>query len=145
MKKYNSASLMALCLAICIFLTGASGTDRAKSEFARTTIDLGIVVSDVEKATQFYKNALGFTEVPGFAVSKEMAGDSGLADYHAFRVRVLVLGDEPSATKIKIMEFAEVPGKKIDNKFIHSSLGFSYITIFVSEWQQRLNELKEQE
>ncbi len=133
MKKYNLIALMVLCLAACIFLTGASGTDRAKSEFARTTIDLGIVVSDVEKAAQFYKNALGFTEVPGFDVSKEMAGDSGLADYHAFKVRVLVLGDEASATKIKIMEFAEAPGKKVDNQFIHSSLGFSYLTIFVSD------------
>jgi len=133
MKKYNVIALMVLCTATCIFLTGASGTDRAKSEFARTTIDLGIVVSDVEKAAQFYKNALGFTEVPGFDVSKEMAGDSGLADYHAFRVRVLVLGDEPSATKIKIMEFNQAPGKKVDNQFIHSSLGYSYLTIFVSD------------
>ncbi len=88
MKKYNIIALMVLCLAACIFLTGASGTNRAKSEFARTTINLGIVVSDVEKAAQFYKNALGFTEAPG---------------------------------------------KKVDNQFIHSSLGFSYLTIFVSD------------
>ena len=133
MKKYNIIALMVLCLAACIFLTGASGTNRAKSEFARTTINLGIVVSDVEKSAQFYKNALGFTEVPGFDVSKELAGDSGLADYHAFSVRVLTLGNEKSATKIKIMEFPEAPGKKLDNQFIHSSLGFSYLTISVSD------------
>ena len=133
MKKYNIIALMVICLAACIFLTSASGTNRAKSEFARTTINLGIVVSDVEKAAQFYKNALGFTEVPGFDVSKELAGDSGLADYHAFSVRVLTLGNEKSATKIKIMEFPEAPGKKVDNQFIHSSLGFSYLTISVSD------------
>ena len=133
MKKYNFIGMMVLCLAACIFLTGASDADRSKSEFARTTIDLGIVVSDVEKAAQFYKNALGFTEVSGFDVSKEMAGDSGLADYHAFSVRVLVLGNEQSATKIKIMEFTDAPGKKVDNQYIHSSLGYSYLTIFVSD------------
>ena len=133
MKKYTIIALMILCLSACIFLMGASDTDRTNNEFARTTIDIGIVVSDVEKAAKFYKNALGFTEVPGFDVSKEMAGDSGLADYHAFRVRVLVLGDKASATKIKIMEFTEAPGKKVDNQFIHSSLGFSYLTIFVSD------------
>ena len=133
MKNYNVIVLMVICLTACIFLTGASGTDRAKSEFARTTINLGIVVSDVEKAAQFYKNALGFTEVSGFGVSKEMAGDSGLADYHAFSVRVLTLGNEKSATKIKIMEFPEAPGKKVDNQFIHSSLGYSYLTISVSD------------
>ncbi len=133
MKKYNLFALLALCLVASVFLVGAAGTDGAKSEFARTTIDLGIVVSDVEKAAQFYKNALGFTEVPGFDVSKEMGGDSSLSDYQAFRVRVLVLGDEASATKIKIMEFPEAPGKKVDNQFIHSSLGYSYLTIFVSD------------
>jgi len=133
MKKCSFIALIALCLTVCIFLTGARGTDNPKSEFTRTTIDLGIVVSDVEKSVQFYKDALGFTEIQGFNVSREMAGDSGLADYHAFKVRVLVLGDEPSATKIKIMEFPNAPGKKVDNKFISSSLGFSYLTIFVSD------------
>ena len=132
MKNYNVIVLMVICLTACIFLTGASGTDRAKSEFARTTINLGIVVSDVEKAAQFYKNALGFTEVPGFDVPKELAGDSGLADYHAFSVRVFTLGNEKGATKIKIMEFPKAPGKKVDNQFIHSSLGYSYLTISVS-------------
>ena len=133
MKKYYFAVLPVFCLVASVFLAGAAGTVGSKAEFARTTIDLGIVVSDVEKAAQFYKNALGFTEVPGFDVSKEMAGDSGLSDYKAFSVRVLVLGDEESATKIKIMEFPEAPGKKVDNKFISSSLGFSYLTIFVSD------------
>jgi catechol 2,3-dioxygenase-like lactoylglutathione lyase family enzyme len=133
MKRYSFVFLIGLCLVACILITRAWGTEKPKSEFTSTTIDLGIVVSDVEKSVKFYKNALGFTEVPGFNVSKEMAGDSGLADYHAFQVRVLVLGDEKSATKIKIMEFPDAPGKKIDNKFINSSLGFSYLTIFVSD------------
>ncbi|MFB0554551.1 MAG: VOC family protein [Phycisphaerae bacterium] len=133
MKKHNLIVLLVLCILASVFLAGAAGTGGAKSDFARTTIDLGIVVSDVEKAAQFYKNALGFTEVPGFDVSKEMGGDSGLSDYQAFHVRVLVLGDEASATKIKIMEFPKATGKKVDNKFIHSSLGYSYLTIFVSD------------
>ncbi len=132
MKKYFFAVLPVFCLVVSVLLAGA-GTGGIKAEFARTTIDLGIVVSDVEKAALFYKNALGFTEVPGFDVSKEMAGDSGLSDYQAFIVRVLVLGEEESATKIKIMEFPEAPGKKVDNKFINSSLGYSYLTIFVSD------------
>ena len=133
MKKYFFVALLIFCLVVSVLLAGTTGTGGTKAEFARTTIDLGIVVSDVDKAAQFYTNALGFTEVPGFDVSKEMAGDSGLSDYHAFKVRVLVLGDEASATKIKIMEFPEAPGKKVDNKFISSSLGYSYLTIFTSD------------
>jgi catechol 2,3-dioxygenase-like lactoylglutathione lyase family enzyme len=142
MKKHSSMIVIALCTAACIFLTGASGSDKPKSEFAKTTIDLGIVVSDVEKAVQFYTKALGFTEAPGFDVSKEMAGDSGLADYQAFSVRVLVLGEEPTATKIKIMEFPEATGKRIDNQFIHSSLGYSYITLFVSDTTAAIQRVK---
>ena len=142
MKRYGFIILVGLCLIACILIARAWGIDKPKSEFAGTTIDLGIVVSDVEKSAQFYKNALGFTEVPGFNVSKEMAGDSGLVDYHAFQVRVLVLGDEKSATKIKIMEFPEAPGKKIDNQFINSSLGFSYMTIFVSDMTAAVERAK---
>jgi catechol 2,3-dioxygenase-like lactoylglutathione lyase family enzyme len=105
----------------------------AKGGFARTTIDMGIVVSDVEKAAAFYKNALGFTEVPGFDVSAEMGRNSGLTDGHAFHVRVFVLGNEPTATKIKLIEFPKVASKKVDHTFIHSSLGFSYLTVFVTD------------
>jgi catechol 2,3-dioxygenase-like lactoylglutathione lyase family enzyme len=133
MKKCNLIALLVLCMTASLFLAGATGESGAKGAFARTTIDVGIVVSDVEKTAQFYKNALGFTEVPGFDVSKEMGGDSGLTNDKAFHVRVLVLGDEASATKIKIMEFPDSPGKKTDNRFIHSSLGYSYLTIFVSD------------
>lgn len=125
---------------VAIFLGGlllAGGTGQSetgtKSNFARTTIDIGIVVSDVKKSAEFYTKALGFTEVPGFDVSAEIGGGSGLTDNQPFKVRVFVLGDEPTATKIKLMEFPKAPGKKVDNKFIHSSLGFSYLTLFVSD------------
>jgi hypothetical protein len=62
-----------------------------------------------------------------------MGTDSGLTDQQPFQVRILVLGDEESATKIKIMEFPKAPGKKVDNQYIHSSLGISYLTIFVAD------------
>lgn len=129
MGKYN---LLAL-LIVGVLLGGCAMTSGAKSEFVRTTIDVGIVVSDVEKSAAFYKNALGFTEVPGFDVSAEMGDGSGLTDDQPFHVRVFVLGDGPTATKIKLMQFPNAPGKKVDNQFIHSSLGFSYLTIWVSD------------
>ena len=132
MRKHKLLVLSAILVTV-LLLSGYAATGRAKSEFARTTIDIGIVVSNVEKAAKFYKEALGFTEVPGFDVSKEMGRDSGLTDSKAFHVRVFVLGDEPTATKIKLMQFADAPGKKIDNQFIHSSLGFRYLTISVSD------------
>lgn len=139
MKKYNYIILPVICVSAIVLIAGAAGT---KSDFARTTIDIGIVVSDVEKAAEFYKNALGFTELPGFDVSKEMGGDAGLSDYKAFSVRVLAPADEPSATRIKIMEFPDAPGRKVDNRFIHSSLGFSYLTVFVADTTAAVNRAK---
>ena len=135
MGKYNLFALLAVSLIGSLFFSGceARSEEESKDEFARTTIDVGIVVSDVEKAAEFYKNALGFTEVPGFDVSAEMGAGSGLTDYQPFHVRVFVLGEEPTATKIKLMEFAQAPGKKVDNQFINSSYGFSYLTIWVSD------------
>jgi len=142
MKKYFFVALPVICIVVSVLLAGAAGTSGTKAEFARTTIDLGIVVSDVEKAAQFYKNTIGFTELSGFNVPKEMGGDAGLSDYQAFQVRVLVLADQENATRIKIMEFPEAPGKKIDNHFIHSSLGFSYLTIFISDTTSAVERAK---
>jgi len=120
--------------AIAVAVAGGSAAARGdKSAFSRTTIDLGMVVSDVEKAAAFYKNALGFKEVPGFDVSAKMGAGSGLTDGHGFRVRVFILKIESTATKIKLIEFPKVPSKKVDHRFIHSSLGYSYLTIFVSD------------
>jgi len=135
MGKCNLFAVSAVTLIGILLFSGCEVRSEAekKSGFARTTIDVGIVVSDVEKAAEFYKNALGFTEVPGFDVSAEMGGGSGLTADHPFHVRVFVLGDEPTATKIKLMEFADAPGKKVDNQFINSSYGLSYLTIWVTD------------
>jgi len=135
MGKCKFFAMLVVIVVGGMFLGGCAVQNEAgtKSEFARTTIDVGVVVSDVKKAARFYKNALGFIEVQGFDVSGEKGGGSGLTDNHPFKVRVFVLGDEPTATKIKLMEFPQAPGKKVDHRFIHSSLGYSYLTIFVSD------------
>ncbi len=135
MKKCNFYAVLSIVLIGSLFYSGCASQSEAgtQSAFARTTIDVGIVVSNVQKSAEFYTKALGFTEVPGFDVSAEMGGGSGLTDNHPFKVRVFVLGDEPTVTKIKLMEFPQAPGKKVDNQFIHSSLGYSYLTIFVSD------------
>lgn len=142
MKKQHSIALLVVCAIASLFVIGAGGAKLPNVEFSRTTIDVGIVVSDVEKAARFYKNAIGFTEVPGFDVSEEMGADSGLTDHQAFKVRVLVLGEGDSATKIKIMEFPKVSSKKVDHQYIHSSLGFSYLTVFVADTTAAVERVK---
>ncbi len=109
--------------------------------FASTTVDIGIVVSDVERAAKFYTEALGFTEIEGFDVPAEMGKASGLTDGLPFHVRVFVLGKEPTATKVKLMEFPGTASAKPDNAFIHSTLGLSYLTIHVTDTTAALERL----
>jgi catechol 2,3-dioxygenase-like lactoylglutathione lyase family enzyme len=80
MKKYRMHMLIvAGIVGGCIIMAGAKQTG-PKAEFSRTTIDLGMVVSDVEKTAKFYTEAVGFTELKGFDVAAQMANDTGLAD-----------------------------------------------------------------
>ncbi|MFM9966209.1 MAG: VOC family protein [Planctomycetaceae bacterium] len=117
-------------------LVGAKEKDKSAAkpgDFANTTIDLGIVCSDVERSADFYTQAVGMTELDGFDVPAELATNVGLTDNQAFRVRVLTLGKGDKVTKLKLMEFKKAPGKKSDQGFIHSTLGMRYTTIAVND------------
>jgi lactoylglutathione lyase len=141
----SRAPLVVLVLTLAgITAVAAWATEEAakESEFAKTTIDVGIVVSDVAKSAKFYTDALGFTEIDGFDVPAGLAKDSGLSDGHAFHVRVMILGEGESATKIKLMEFKGVPSKKVDNTYIHSSLGLSYLTIWINDTTAAIDRCK---
>ena len=102
--------------------------------FARTTVDLGVVVSDLDRAAKFYTQVVGFREVNGFTVPPEMGAGSGLTDgSEAVKIRVFVLGDGKAATKLKLMQFKKAKPKASDEKYIHSTLGYSYITVYVKD------------
>lgn len=112
------------------------------SPFASRTIDLGCVVSDLEKSLSFYKEAIGFQEVTGFSVPADFAEDVGLTSGKAIDIRVLLLGEGAGATKLKLMQVPGVESKKSDNTHIHSQLGFSYLTIVVKSTDDALARLK---
>jgi catechol 2,3-dioxygenase-like lactoylglutathione lyase family enzyme len=112
------------------------------NEFASATVDVGMVVSNTAASAKFYKDALGLTEVEGFDVPAAMGRDSGLSDNKPFRVRVFLLSDAPTATKLKMIQFPDAPGRKIDNSFIHSSLGVRYLTIWIADTTAAMARLK---
>jgi len=121
-------------VAVAAFALGGFANQKAddESNFATQTIDLGMVVSDLDKSLKFYKEVIGFTEVSGFKVPPQFAVDSGLANKHELDVHVLVLGEGATATKLKLMQFKSAPpGARVDNAFIHSSYGYRYLTIAV--------------
>lgn len=117
------------------FGLGVSANQQAGSEspFAQDVIDLGMVVSDLDKSVKFYKDVVGFEEIDGFKVPGQFALDTGLANKLELDVHVLVLGKGEKATKLKLMQFKTSPGARVDNTFIHSSYGYRYLTIHVKD------------
>ena len=137
MTLHSSWKLTGLAVVLGVSLLALTGAKdkpvvAKPGEFASTTIDFGIICSDVERSVDFYTQAVGLTEVEGFDVPADFGKDSGLTDNQPFHVHVLVLGEgDKATTKLKLMEFKKAPGKKVDQSFIHSMLGMRYTTIFV--------------
>lgn len=112
-------------------------------EFARTTIDLGCVVKDVEKSAAFYKDVIGMTELPGFSAPGSFVKDAGLTDgNYELSVRVMVLGDGPTATRLKLIQAPAGLGKAGDTSTIDAELGFRYLTIVVKDMKEALARLE---
>jgi catechol 2,3-dioxygenase-like lactoylglutathione lyase family enzyme len=105
----------------------------AEDNFARTTVDLGMVVRDVAQSVAFYTQAVGFKEVPGFKADAQFTTDAGLTDNQPADVHVLVLGDGDTATRLKLMQMPGAEPKSGDSRFIHSQFGFRYLTIGVKD------------
>lgn len=138
-----------LCASVAFFVASAPSRGDAaddakasKDSFDKNVIDIGVIVSNLEKAAAFYKNALDFTELDGFAVPASMSKETGLTDGQAFKVRVFTAADKNKATKIKLMEFPKAPPAKVDTTYISSSLGFRYITIFINDTTASLARAK---
>ena len=123
---------LACALAVLMVAQFASAAEK-RGDFASSTIDLGVVVRDVNASAKFYTEAIGFAEAPGFSVSAEFCADAGLTDRKALDIRVFVLGDGDSATKLKLMQVPGASSKKSNNDYIHSHLGYSYLTIYVAD------------
>lgn len=124
--------LVSLCLIGAVVPTQAISAP-PEGDFSRTTIDIGIMVADIERSVGFYTKAVGFKEVRGFQATGQFTGDAGLTDHKDVKVRVLVLGDGPTATRLKLLEIPLAIPKTGDNQFIHSQFGFRYLTIGVND------------
>jgi catechol 2,3-dioxygenase-like lactoylglutathione lyase family enzyme len=113
------------------------------SQFVQPTIDVGCFVSDPDASVKFYTEAIGFKEVNAFDVNGGFCKRAGLTDGAPLNnIRVLVLGEGPGATKLKL---SSIPGSKAkagDNEYVSSQYGFRYLTIFVTDMDAALARLK---
>ena len=117
-----------------LIVLGLFAAGSAMAQFSRGTIDFGVVVSDVEKSLAFYKDVVGFQSNGDFTVTPGIAKGAGLSDGTAtLKIYKLRLTDEKTATNLKLMQIADANQTKQDQRYIHSTLGMSYITIMVSD------------
>jgi catechol 2,3-dioxygenase-like lactoylglutathione lyase family enzyme len=135
-------TLMIRTLLTVVLITGAlRATANESPAFTRTTIDIGCVVTDIEKSVRFYTEGIGFREAKSFEVGADLTRDAGLTDSRPLAVRVLVLGDDETATKLKLMQIAGALPRTGDNDYIHSHTGFRYLTIMVADTDAALARL----
>ena len=133
---------MMVALLVAPMLAAATAVHAAEPvTFPRTTIDLGTVVSDLDKSVRFYTEGIGFRELKGFDVSGDLAAAAGLTDSKPLSIRVLVLGEGPEATKLKLMQVAGTSPRTGDTDFIHSHTGFRYLTIMVADTNAAVERL----
>ena len=76
-------------------------------------MDLGVVVKDIQKSLKFYKDVIGFSEKEGFNVSGSFPKKVGLTDGTELKIHVLTLGDEESATKLKLMQVKGIKATRL--------------------------------
>ena len=117
------------------FFTGLEGANEQRhSNFSSETIDIGIVVTDIERSLAFYTKVIGFTEKEGFKVSGNFTKLVGLTDGAPLDISVLTLGDGAQATKLKLMEVeSQKPTRVIKQAHIHTVAGPSYLTIMAKD------------
>jgi catechol 2,3-dioxygenase-like lactoylglutathione lyase family enzyme len=125
--RRSFGSLLALFLGLSLSI--APMTLAQENPFSTDVFDLGVVVSDVEKAVDFYTNAVGMQKVGAFSVDADTATSAGLTANQKLDVTVLACSDGATAARLKLMSFPEAPGKASDNSTIHAQLGFKYLTL----------------
>ena len=116
--------------------------DEPTPQFSKPVIDIGVVVSNLDKSAAFYTNIIGFRETSGFNVPPDLGKKIGLTDHLGVKIRVFELGEGSAATKVKLMAFPDAGAAKPDRHFIHSTLGLNYLTIYSSDLIPTLGRLK---
>lgn len=113
----------------------------APEEFSNPTIQVGVVVSDLDEAVDFYTNVIGMTQTGAFGVGGEKSKELGLSDGRRIDVKILKLENSEQSNEWKLMSF----GKEASHpkqKYIHDDTGMQYITIFVKEINPFIQRIK---
>ena len=132
-----------LCLLITavVVLFVFSEPVNAQNDFTSKTIDIGVIVSDLDESVDFYTEVVGMKQAREFSVDKTMAKESGLSNGVPFDVKVLTLGSGKEATEFKLMSFGDRASTQ-HNNYIYDHTGVQYITINVKDLSPIVERVK---
>lgn len=145
-KRVSKSILrLALMVVLCAFPESPMLCQESSTVpvFSSPVLDLGMVVQDLEASAAFYGKVLGCQEVEGFSVASPFATSIGLVDHMDVTARVFLLGKGEKQSRIKMMSFPKAKAAKSDQRFIHSTLGFSYLTLHVMDLDASMKQLKD--
>lgn len=140
--QFRSSAIAVAFSTLLMALEPRLHADDPRVQFSKSVIDIGVVVSDLDRSAAFYTNVIGFRETTGFTLGADMARKIGLTDNRGAKIRVFELGEGSGATKIKLMSFPDSGAAKPDRHFVHSTLGLNYLTLYVSDMTVSLERLK---
>ncbi len=109
-------------------------------DMSRPVIDVGVVVSDLDRSMQFYQDVIGMTPVRNFDLDADFGERSGLTDARPVHIEGLKLEDSDNATEWKLMSFGDATPPDKDR--IHDDLGMQYITIRVDDLDPYLERIR---
>jgi len=112
-----------------------------QNEIERGTIDIGVVVNDLQRSVDFYTEVLGMKETGALNLTSEFGSNSGLTGGTPFEITILRLKEERQATAYKLMSF----GSREDHSrpdHIQDDIGIQYITIMVNALDPYLERIR---
>lgn len=135
-----STFLVGTLVAFSIFSFTSKNKDA--SEFKSGIIQVGVVVTDLQKSLNFYTDVLGMQKTGEISVNEEFSKKSGLAGGTPFTIQVLKLKDSPQATQWKLMSFDKTKASHPYPTYIKDDTGMQYITINVNSMAPFLKRIK---
>lgn len=136
----NKHLLKTVVFTISLMISGATF---AQSNFTSKVINVGVVVSDLDRALDFYVNGIGMVKTGSFSLDKDFTKRSGLSGGIPFSVTILKLENSPEATEWKLISF-EKKAAHVKSKFVQDDHGMQYITINVKSLKPVIERLTRQ-
>ncbi len=137
MKKLLYSLFLVAFLTIEVPVLGVT----SPGDFAKSGISVGLVVENLDKSLDFYKNVIGMIQTSQFSVESARAKELGLSAGDRFDVTILKLENSEQAAEWKIMSF----GKKATHpkqNFVPDDTGMQYITIYVKSMKPLLERIR---